>query len=73
MTTHDLTPVTDEEMTQWSIVGVGCQFTEYRGKGKPIVGQPPAKPGDIYFNVKEQPYTVGLSVRLQMESLGFHG
>ena len=58
MTTHDPTPVIDEETTQRSIVGVGCQFTEYRGQGKPTVGQPPAKPGDVYFDVKEQPYTV---------------
>ena len=58
MTTHNSTPVTDEEMTQQSIVGVGCQFTEYRRKGKLTVGQPPAKPGDVYFDVKEQPYTV---------------
>ena len=58
MTTHYSTPVIDEETTQRSIVGVGCQFTEYRGQGKPTVGQLPAKPGDVYFNVKEQLYTV---------------
>ena len=58
MATHDSTPVIDEETTQRSIVGVGCQFTEYRGQGKPNVGQPPAKPGDVYFDLKEQLYTV---------------
>ena len=58
MTTHDSTPVIDEETTQRSIVRVGCQFMEYRGQGKPNMGQPPAKPGDVYFIVKEQLYTV---------------
>src|ERR1700722_16719597 len=58
MTTHNSTPVIDEETTQRSIIGVGCQFTEYRGQGSPTVGQPPAKPGDVYFDVKEQLYTV---------------
>ena len=58
MTTHDSTPVIDEETTQRSIIGVGCQFTEYRGQGKPTMGQLPAKPGDVYFDVKEQLYTV---------------
>ena len=36
----------------------GCKFTEYRGEGKPVVGKPPASLGDIYFDIKEQPYTV---------------
>ena len=58
MTTHDSTPVIDEETIQRSIVGVGCQFMKYKGQGMPTVGQPPAKLGDVYFDVKEQLYTV---------------
>jgi hypothetical protein len=40
------------------IEAVGCRFVEYRGEGKPVRGNPPASPGDVYFDVKEQPYTV---------------
>jgi hypothetical protein len=58
MTTRDSTSVTEQRTTQRVIEAVGCQFTEYRGEGKPIVGQPPARPGDVYIDVKEQPYTV---------------
>jgi hypothetical protein len=39
------------------IEAVGCRFVEYRGEGKPIGGNPLASPGDVYFDVKEQPYT----------------
>ena len=46
-----------EPTMQRVIEAVGCRFTEYRGEGRPIVGQPPARPGDVYFDVKEQPYT----------------
>ena len=46
-----------ESTMQRVIEAVGCRFTEYRGEGRPIVGQPPARPGDVYFDVKEQPYT----------------
>ena len=36
---------------------MGCRFVEYRGEGKPVGGNPLASPGDVYFDVKEQPYT----------------
>jgi hypothetical protein len=58
MDTRDSTSGTQDRMTQRVIQAVGCQFTEYRGEGKPIVGQPPAMPGDVYFDLKDQPYTV---------------
>ena len=40
------------------IEAVGCKFTEYRGEGRPVAGKPSAIPGDVYFDLKEQPYTV---------------
>jgi hypothetical protein len=45
-------------MTSKVIEAVGCKFTEYRGEGMPVKGNPLASPGDIYLVVKEQPYTV---------------
>ena len=45
-------------ITQKVIEAVGCRFIEYRGEGKPVRGNPLASPGDVYFDMKEQPYTV---------------
>jgi hypothetical protein len=48
----------EERTTQKLIEALGCRFTEYRGEGMPVVGKPPASPGDVYFDIGEQPYTV---------------
>ena len=45
-------------MTQKVIEAAGCRFTEHRGEGMPVRGNPLANPGDIYFDVQERPYTV---------------
>ena len=37
---------------------MGCKFTEYRGEGRPVVGILSVILGDVYFNIKEQLYTV---------------
>ena len=51
------TSATEDTMTQKVIEAAGCRFVEYRGEGKPVEGNPPANLGDVYFDVKEQPYT----------------
>jgi hypothetical protein len=48
----------EERTTQRLIEAAGCRFTEYRGEGMPLVGKPLASPGDVYFDIGEQPYTV---------------
>jgi len=44
--------------TRRVIEAVGCKFTEYRGEGRPVVGILSVILGDVYFNIKEQLYTV---------------
>jgi hypothetical protein len=56
--TPDSTPNAEGRTTQKVIKAGGCKFTEYRGKGMPVIGKPPASLGDVYFDIKEQPYTV---------------
>jgi hypothetical protein len=60
MNAHDSTStsVSEASMTSKVIEAVGCKFTEYRGEGMPVKGNPLASPGDIYLVVKDQPYTV---------------
>jgi len=58
MNTTDSTPSAEGRTTRKEITAVGCTFAEYRGEGKPLRGNPLAIPGDVYFDVKEQPYTV---------------
>jgi hypothetical protein len=58
MDTHNSTSATEDPMTQKVIEAVGCRFIEYRGEGRPVKGNPLASPGDVYFDMKEQPYTV---------------
>jgi hypothetical protein len=57
MNTPDSTPNAEGRKTQKIIEAVGCRFVEYRGEGMPVRGNPLASPGDVYFDVKEQPYT----------------
>jgi hypothetical protein len=56
--TPDLAPSAEEKTTRKEVEAVACRFVEYRGEGKPVRGIPPASPGDIYFDVMEQPYSV---------------
>jgi hypothetical protein len=55
----DLAPsATEEANTRKEIEAAACRFVEYRGEGKPVRGNPPANPGDVYFDLKEQPYSI---------------
>jgi len=56
--TRNLAPSAEEKTTKKEVEAMGCRFIEYRGEGKPVRGIPPASPGDIYFDVMEQPYSV---------------
>jgi len=60
-------------MTQKVIEAVGCRFIEYRGEGRPVKGNPLASPGDVYFDMKEQPYTVWSVSRILGGTSDVHG
>lgn len=55
---HSAPHIESATIVQRVIDAVGCKFAEYRGEGKPTVGKPSAKPGDVYFDIKGQPYVV---------------
>src|ERR1700722_7578143 len=57
-------------MTRKVIEAAGCRFTEHRGEGMPVRGNPLAKPGD---SEGMSIYSMGMSNRFRVEPVDVHG